>query len=86
MNASHVTGAGIGAVLGAILAAALDKYTGLTISTAEAALIGAAVAGLGVGVAHAVWNVGLGPIFRRIIHGPQSASPSPPPAPPPPVG
>ena len=83
MNATHVSGAAIGAALGAILAAALHRYHVTAITDAEAALIGAAMVALCTGLAHAFWNIGLGPIFSRIVHGPakqQSAPPPPPPA------
>ena len=84
MSTAHVSGAALGATLGAILAAALHRYHVTAITDAEAALIGAAMVALFVGVAHAVWNVGLGPILQRVMHGPPARQTPPPPPPPPP--
>lgn len=85
MDASHVSGAALGATLGAILAAALHRYHVTAVTDAEAALIGAAFVALGVGIAHALWTIGLGPIFSRIIHGPSRPQVAPPVTPPPPT-
>lgn len=75
MNASHVTGAGLGAAFGALLVGLLHHFNVTVLSDTDAALIGAAFVALGVGVAHAVWNVGLGPVLNRILHGPAKAAP-----------
>lgn len=85
MGAVHVSGAAIGAALGAILAASLHRYHVTAVTDAEAALIGAAMVAACVGIAHALWNIGLGPIFDRILHGPAKPSPPPQTTPPPPV-
>jgi hypothetical protein len=77
MDASHVTGAGLGALAGALLVGLLHHFHVTTISDADAALTGAAFAALGVGAAHAFWNIGVGPIFSRIVNGP--AKPAVPP-------
>ena len=74
MKASHVTGGVIGGLLG-VLAVGLAHHYGITsMSDTDAALVGGAAAAGGVAVAHAVWNIGLGPIFRRILHGPAAPS------------
>jgi hypothetical protein len=70
VTAAHVSGATLGAALGAILAASLHRYHVTAVTDAEAALIGAAMVAVGTGAAHAVWNVGLGPLWARILHGP----------------
>lgn len=70
MDASHATGAGLGTLAGALLVGLLHHFKVTSISDADAALIGAATAALGVGVAHAFWNIGVGPIIQRVIHGP----------------
>lgn len=76
MNAPHVTGGTIGVALGALAVGLLKHYGVTTFSDADAALIGGAAGGLGVGVAHGLWNVGVAPIVSRLIHGP--AKPAPP--------
>lgn len=85
MNVNHVSGAAVGAVLGAILVACLHRYGIAAISDSQAALIGAGTAAAGVGVAHALWTVGLLPIIHRILHGPPkpdaSEQPQPQPTP-----
>lgn len=80
MNASHVTGAALGAALGALLVGLLHHFKVTAISDADAALMGSAFVALGVGVAHAIWQVGLGPIFSRVVHGPAKPTILPPPA------
>lgn len=72
MSAAHVTGGALGVALGAILASLLRRFGGVSLSYADAALLGGALGAAGVGIAHAVWHIGLGPIFARILHGPGS--------------
>lgn len=74
MNASHVSGGGLGAVLGA-LAVALLKHYGISLSDWDSSLIGSAALGAGVGVAHAVWRYGLVGIAKTILRGSQLAEP-----------
>ena len=85
MNASHATGAALGAILGAILVASLKRYGVTSLSLADASLVGSGMIAAGTGVAHAAWNIGLSPIFSRLIHGPGENTGPPPaddPAPP----
>jgi hypothetical protein len=75
MNGAHVSGAGIGAVIGAILVSLFRRYSVAGITAAEAALIGAGCVAAGTGIAHAVWSIGLGPMCDRLLHGPKTAPP-----------
>ena len=72
MNASHVAGGAIGLALAAVVVALVRRYASTTFSDTDATLIGGAAVAIGVGIAHAVWQVGLGPIFSRILHGPSA--------------
>lgn len=77
MDASHATGGTIGGLLAAAGVGLLRHYGVSSIDPTEATIAGVASVAGGVAVAHAVWNIGLGPIVARILHGPKAA-PSPP--------
>lgn len=71
MRPSHVTGGVIGGLLGAAFAGLAHHYGLTSLSETDAALVGAGAVAAGVAAAHAIWNIGLGPIFARIAHGPK---------------
>lgn len=78
MQPSHATGAAIGGLLGVLFVGLARHYHVAAPSDTDAAAIGAGAVGAGVAVVHAIWNIGLGPIFRRIVHGPTTpAQPAP---------
>lgn len=81
MQTPHVTGGVIGIALAALLTGLLTHYNLSGMSATDATLIGGGGAALGVAVAHAFWNIGAGPIFSRILHGPPKPEPAPVPAP-----
>jgi len=67
MTGTHVT---VGTVFGATLAATLAKY-GIKVDKVEAAVAGAALAGVLTGLAHIVATQGLWPAVKRIFVGPK---------------
>lgn len=69
MQVSHVAGGGIGALLGAVAAGLLHKFTSLTVSDVDAALIGSAALSLGVGLGHAIDTYGVKGLFARLWRG-----------------
>lgn len=70
MKPSHVTGGAIGGLLG-VLAVGLAHHFKITSMTdTDAALVGGAAVGAGVGIAHAVWNIGIAPLCKRLWRGP----------------
>ena len=94
MNALHITGAGLGTILGTLLAPALKKYAGYDITATEAANLALYGLGAGLGLAHAIGLYGLAGIGRILLHGtaappmvtaipPVPAPPAPAPPPPP---
>lgn len=72
MDASHVTGGTLGGLAAIIVVGLLRHFGVSSIDPTEAAAVAAAAMAGGVAVAHAVWNIGLGPIFSRIVHGPRA--------------
>lgn len=70
MQPAHITGAAIGGLLGIVGVGLLRHYGVSSIDQTEATAVGIGAVGAGIAVVHAVWNIGLGPIFRRIAHGP----------------
>jgi hypothetical protein len=76
MTTTHATGGVIGGLLGIIGVGLLRHYHVSSIDDTEATAVGVAAAAGGVALAHAVWNIGLGPIFRRIAHGPTTPPPA----------
>ena len=82
MTTTHITGGVLGYLVGVILVGMLRHYGVSSIDPTEAAAVGGGFAAGGIAVVHAVWNIGVGPIVRRIVHGPsQPAAPTPPPPP-----
>jgi hypothetical protein len=69
VNAGHVTGGGIGALLGATLAALLNKYANYSLSDADAALIGSACLSAGAGLGHGIYTYGVKGVFKVIWAG-----------------
>ena len=87
MNASHVTGGGLGALLGVVISALLSKYANYDVTVTDAALIGSSAVAAGVGLGHAVGKFGIKGLFSRLWSGePKPAPPVAKPAvvPPPP--
>lgn len=74
MQPSHITGAAIGGLLGIVGVGLLRHYGVSSIGQTEATAVGIGAVAAGVAIAHAVWNIGVGPIFRRIVHGPAAPS------------
>lgn len=70
MDASHVTGGALGALAAIVTVGLLRHYGASSIDPTEATAAAGAAIGAGVAVAHAVWNIGLGPIINRVLHGP----------------
>ena len=75
MNGGHITGTGLGGLVGIILAA-LGKRIGLTLDDATSAMLGAGCVAAGLAVGHAVsvaWQgAGILPSLRRGFLGPRS--------------
>ena len=71
MNGAHISGAGIGTLVGAVAAQALKKWAGVNLDSADAALIGSGALAAGAGVAHVISSVGLIPAIRRALLGPE---------------
>lgn len=71
MNSTHVT---VGSVIGGVGAYFLAKY-GVNVSAQDAAFAGAALAGIGSGLAKVVATQGLWPAVRRIFVGPPKTPP-----------
>lgn len=69
MNASHVAGGGIGALLGALVVGLLKHFGVATVSDVDAAVIGSAALSAGVGIGHAVSEHGLTGIGAIIWKG-----------------
>lgn len=72
MNASHVAGAGLGAIAGAILVA-LGSRIGLDLTNFDSAVLGTTALGVGAGVFHVfgkAWSgAGIFPSLRRGLFG-----------------
>lgn len=69
MTVSHVAGYGVGAVLAPIIAALLSKYAHYDITLTDAALIGSAAVGAGVGLGHGIGKFGLKGLIARVWSG-----------------
>lgn len=69
MNASHVTGAGLGALAAPIIAALLSKYAHYDITLTDASLIGSSALAAGVGLGHAIGKFGIKGLFSRVWKG-----------------
>lgn len=88
MNASHVAGGGIGAILGAVIVGLLRHFGVAAPSDVDAAVIGSAALSAGVGLGHAVNEYGVAGIAAILWHGhkkPTPTGPGPLPLPPPPL-
>lgn len=83
MKQEHLTGASVGAIIGVLFVGLAHHYGVHSITVTDGSLIGIGCAAAGVALAHAVWTIGLGPIFSRIVHGPAKPSAPAPPVPPP---
>lgn len=70
MKPEHLTGAAIGAIIGTLFVGLAHHYGIHAITVTDGTMIGVGCVAAGVAAAHAVWTIGLGPIFSRIIHGP----------------
>jgi hypothetical protein len=68
LQSSHVTGAGVGAFVGATVAGVLNRYR-ITISPADAALIGSFALSAGVGLGHVVAQYGVFPALKKLFVG-----------------
>lgn len=75
MNASHIAGGGLGAIVGAIIVA-LGQRIGLDLTNFDSAVLGAAAIAVGAGVFHVIgkaWSgEGLLPAVRRGFLGPKA--------------
>ena len=81
MNASHVTGGGLGALLGVVISALLSKYANYDVTVTDAALIGSSAVAAGVGLGHAIGLYGIKGLFARLWSGePKPAPAAKPPA------
>lgn len=76
MTTTHATGGVLGGLLGIVGVGLLRHYHVSSIDETEATAVGVAAVAGGAALAHAVWNIGLGPIFRRIVHGPTLPTPT----------
>ena len=85
MTGAHIGGAGLGGIVGIVLAS-LGGRIGLQLTTADAASLGVGTVGAGLAVAHALWETGLVPLVSRIVHGPKKSSPEAGPVVAPPAG
>lgn len=78
MNASHVTGGGVGAVLASVAVGLLHRFTSLTVSAADAALLGSAALSAGVALGHGIGRYGLKGLVTRLWGGePKLVPPTP---------
>lgn len=78
MNASHVAGAGFGAVVGALVVGVLQRFVNVHVSDVDSAAIGAVALSAGVGLGHAIGEFGLVGIGRVLLRGrPKSSAPTP---------
>lgn len=68
MTGSHIAGAGIGALVGAILVS-LGTRIGLDLTNLDAATLGMAAVGVFLGIGHAIGEYGLLGIGSRILRG-----------------
>lgn len=69
MNTGHVAGGGLGAILGALIAGFLSKYSGYHLSDADSAMIGSAFLGAGIGVGHGIYLHGLSGLLGVVWRG-----------------
>lgn len=78
MNGAHITGLGLGGLVGVILAS-LGKKIGLDLDNATSATLGVALVGAGLAVGHAfgsAWQgAGVWPSVRRGFFGPSKNAP-----------
>lgn len=77
MNGSHIAGAGLGALVGAILVS-LGSRIGLDLTNFDAATLGMAAIGAGTGIGHALGEYGLSGIVQTIWKGRKSQAQTPP--------
>lgn len=68
MTGSHIAGAGVGALVGAILVS-LGTRIGLDLTNFDSAALGMAAVGAFTGVGHAVGEYGLVGIGAVLLHG-----------------
>lgn len=79
MTASHVTGGGLGAVLGAAAVGLLKRYTSYDATAVDASVIGSAALSAGVALGHGVSVYGVRGLVGSLWRG--SPSPAEEPAP-----
>lgn len=68
MNGSHLAGAGVGALVGAILVS-LGSRIGLDLTAYDAATLGMAAVAAGLAIGHAIGEFGLFGIGRILLYG-----------------
>jgi hypothetical protein len=68
MDGTHIAGAGIGAIVGAVLVA-LGTRIGLDLTNVDSATLGITCVGAFTGIGHAIGSVGLIGIGNVLLHG-----------------